>query len=166
MRSIVVAACAALLLGASSAAIAAAAPQPGAAPAVAPILTAPEARDVMTFARPEIARVTHVDLDLEVDFEAQTLRGAATLSVLARPGAKEIVLDSDNLAVTRVTDEKGRALAWSIGAAEDGKGAPLTVQLNGAQRIVIHYTASKGASALQWLPPQLTAGKQKPMLFS
>ena len=116
MRTFLTAACAALLLGAAPAALAAA--QPGAAPAVAPILTTPEARDVMTYARPEIARVTHVDLDLEVDFQEQILRGTATLSVLAQPGAKEIILDTDSLAVTRVTDDQGRALAWSLGAAE------------------------------------------------
>ncbi|MGK2285611.1 M1 family metallopeptidase [Pedomonas sp. V897] len=164
MRTFLTAACAALLLGAAPAVLAAA--QPGAAPAVAPILTTPEARDVMTYARPEIARVTHVDLDLEVDFQEQILRGTATLSVLAQPGAKEIILDTDSLAVTRVTDDQGRALAWSLGAAEPEKGAPLTVQLNGAQRIVVHYAARPGASALQWLPPQMTAGKQKPFLFS
>lgn len=134
--------------------------------AVAPILTTPEAKDSMTYARPEIARVTHVDLDLAVDFASQTLSGTAALSVLAQPGAKEIILDSENLGVTKVTDDKGNALKWEIGKADPDKGAPLTVQLNGAQRIIVHYTARPGASALQWLPPELTAGKQKPFLFS
>ena len=166
MRSLVAAACAGLLLSAAPAALAAPQSQRAAAPAVAPILTTPEAKDAMTYARPEIARVTHVDLDLAVDFDQQTLSGTAALSVLAQPGAKEIILDSENLAVTRVTDDKGRALPWTIGAAEPEKGAPLTVQLNGAKRIIVHYTARPGASALQWLPPALTAGKKKPFLFS
>lgn len=165
MRSILAAGCAALMLGAAPSALALA-PQAAAAAAVAPILTTPEAKDSLTFARPEIGRVTHVDLDLAVDFASQTLSGTATLSVLAQPGAKEIILDSENLGVSRVTDDKGRALKWSIGRAEAGKGAPLTIKLNGATRIVVHYTAQKGASALQWLPPELTAGKQKPFLFS
>lgn len=169
MRSILAIGCAALLLGVAPSALALAAQgaaQTAAPAAVAPILTTPEAKDSLTYARPEIARVTHVDLDLAVDFASQTLSGTATLSVLAQPGAKDIILDSENLAVTRVADDKGSPLKWEIGRADAEKGAPLTVALNGAQRIVVHYTAQKGASALQWLPPELTAGKQMPFLFS
>ena len=170
MRSLLAAGCAALLLGAAPSALALAA-QVAAPAAVAPILTTPEAKDTFTYARPEIARVTHVDLDLAVDFASQTLTGTAALSVLAQPGAKEIILDSENLGVAKVTDDKGNPLKWSIGKADAEKGAPLTIQLNGAQgnegqRIIVHYSAKPGASALQWLPPELTAGKQKPFLFS
>ena len=43
----------------SVASAASAAPLP-----VAPILTTPEAKDLRSFARPQVARVTHVDLDL------------------------------------------------------------------------------------------------------
>lgn len=172
MRSFLAAGCAALLLGAAPSALALA-PQaaPASAPAVAPILTTPDARDALSYARPEIARVTHVDLDLTVDFAAQTLSGTAALTVLAQPGATEIILDSENLAIASVTDGNGNPLKWRIGEADTEKGAPLTIQLSGgqldgAERILIHYTAQKGASALQWLPPELTAGKQKPFLFS
>jgi len=40
-------------------------------PRVAPILTTPEARDTRSRAEPQVARVTHVDLDLAADFERQ-----------------------------------------------------------------------------------------------
>jgi aminopeptidase N len=132
----------------------------------APILTTPEAKDVWTHARPEIARVTHVDLDLRADFAAKTMSGRATLDVLAAPGAKEIVLDVDDLDIATVTDAQGRPLRFAVGADAPDLGAPLTVQLDGARRIVISYTARPGASALQWLPPKLTAGGDKPYLFS
>ena len=132
----------------------------------APILTTPEARDVWTHARPEIARVTHVALDLSVDFATRTLKGTATLDLLTAPGAKEIVLDDDGLAIARITDGAGRPLAYTVGKAEGEIGAPLTVTLNGARRIVVHYATAPGASALQWLDPALTAGKKKPYLFS
>lgn len=135
-------------------------------PAVSPILTTPDAQDVLSYARPEIARVTHVDLDLAADFASQTMSGTATLDVLAARDAKEIVLDTDGLQIASVTDAKGRPLAWKVGASETYKGAPLTIQLNGASRIVITYRSAPNARALQWLPPQLTAGKKKPYLFS
>jgi leukotriene-A4 hydrolase len=132
----------------------------------APILTTPEAKDVLTHAQPQVARVTHVALDLTADFAAKVMRGTATLDVLAAPGAKEVVLDIDDIDIAEVTDARGRTLPFAIGEDAPEIGAGLTVRLNGARRIVVHYASRPGASALQWLPPELTAGKAKPYLFS
>lgn len=161
-----------LLAGAATAALPLAAcaslPMPGGAlrREVAPVLTTPDAVDDLSYARPHDARVTHVDLDLEADFEARVMRGKATLDVLARPGVNEVILDALNLAVARVTDETGAALPWTMGRADGDKGAPLSVTLNGAERIVVHYQSGPDALALQWLPPELTAGKTRPFLYS
>jgi leukotriene-A4 hydrolase len=136
---------------------------------VAPVLTTADARDPATFARPEIARVTHLDLDLALDFDKKRVGGVATLDVLAAPGATELVLDSQGLEVSLVTDWGGKDLPFKTGAVVDGKGAPLTIAIGpGAaqRRIVIQYTASPGAEALQWLAPEQTAGKVHPFLFS
>lgn len=137
------------------------------APQVAPILTTPEAKDVWTYARPEIARVTHVALDLRVDFGSQTLGGSATLNLLTAPGAKEIILDIDGLDILSVTEAGGPALPYSIGTRAPELGSPLTIQLLPTTRqIRILYRTRPDASALQWLPPELTAGKKKQYLFS
>ncbi len=134
----------------------------------APILTTPEAKDVWTHAQPEVARVTHVDLNLDVDFTTKTLSGVATLNVLAAKGAKEIVLDVDDLVIESVTCPKGKPLPFTLGPreTETGLGSALTVQLEGNKQILIRYRTKPGASALGWLAPELTAGKQKPYLFS
>lgn len=132
----------------------------------APILTTPEARDVLSYAQPAVARVTHVDLDLVADFQAKEMRGKATLDILAAPGAKQIILDDNGLVIDRITDANGKPLTWSVGKRDEEKGAPLTVALNGRKRIVIHYRSAPDAAALQWLQPALTAGKVKPFLFS
>ncbi|MEZ0242244.1 MAG: M1 family metallopeptidase, partial [Sphingomonas sp.] len=124
------------------------------------------ARDVWTYAQPQIARVTHTDVKLTANFTTQTMSGVATLDVLAAPGATEIVLDSDDLDIASITDARGKALPFTVGKDDPELGAPLTIQLNGARRIVIKYASKPGASALQWLPPELTAGKVKPYLFS
>jgi aminopeptidase N len=154
----------------AAAPLAACGPGPGktvvADAAVAPLLTTPEALDDLTFAQPQVARVTHVDLDLAVDFAAKTVGGTAALDVLAKPDAKDIVLDTDGLTVSAVTDAAGKALPFNLGAPVEGKGAPLTVTLNGAKRIVVTYRSSPEASALQWLPAELTFGKKQPMLYS
>jgi aminopeptidase N len=143
-----------------------------AAPALAapdkpsPILTTPDARDVLTYARPEVARVTHVDLNLTADFSSRTMRGTATLDILARADAREIVLDDKGLVISRITDAGGKPLQWSVGAEDPYKGAPLTVAIGSARKIVITYSSQADARALGWLAPQLTAGKRKPYLFS
>lgn len=92
-----------------------AAPAMAAPDAPSPILTTPDARDVLTYARPEIARVTHVDLDLVADFASRTMRGTATLDILARPDAREIVLDDKGLVISRITDGAGKPLKWAVG---------------------------------------------------
>jgi leukotriene-A4 hydrolase len=83
---------------------------------VAPILNEPEAQDWHSFARPQIARVTHVALDLALDFEAQRIGGTATLDIQAADGAQEIVLDNKGLEISAVTDANGQALPFEIGA--------------------------------------------------
>ena len=140
---------------------------------IAPILTSADARDSLTYAQPELARVTHVDLDLALDFERRAVGGTATLDVLAAPGVQEIVLDSRGLQITRVTDATGRELPFTLGREDandqSGKGAPLTVTMGpgeGRRRIAIQYSAPRDAEALQWLSPEQTAGKVHPFLFS
>jgi leukotriene-A4 hydrolase len=141
------------------AACAAAAPRP-----VAPILA--EAHDSRSFARPEIARVTHVALDLDADFSAQRMAGTATLDIQAAPDAREIVLDSKGLEIQAVTDLAGRPLRFALGTGDEARGQPLSVQLGAARRIRIRYRSAAGAAALQWLTPAQTVGGRHPYLFS
>ncbi|HEU0100612.1 MAG TPA: M1 family metallopeptidase [Allosphingosinicella sp.] len=133
---------------------------------VAPVLDTPEARDTQSYARPLEARVTHVALDLKADFAARRIAGTATLDVQARPGAREIVLDSKGLEIKSVTDGDGKPLRHALGKADPDLGAPLTVELGGAERIRIAYVSAPDAEALQWLTPEQTAGKKQPFLFS
>jgi len=137
----------------------------GPAPMVAPILTTPDAVDGSSYAQPQVARVTHVVLDLELDFAAKRVGGTATLDIAAAPGADTIVLDDRGLAITSITDEAGRSLTWAVGTSDDEKGAPLTIAIGAARRIAISYSATD-ADALQWLTPEQTAGKVNPFVFS
>ena len=131
-----------------------------------PILTTPEAHDALSYAEPQVARVVHVDLDLTADFATHTMAGSAALDILAAPGATRIVLDDNKLAIAGIADAAGHPLRWSVGTNDAYKGAPLTVQIGAARRIVVRYRSSPDAAALQWLAPALTAGKTKPYLFS
>jgi hypothetical protein len=143
-------------------------PMTVAEPMVSPILTGADALDTMTYAQPQEARVTHVALDLALDFDAKRVGGTANLRVLADPGEDELVLDSNGLQISRITDGSGRELSYEIGemVEEGGKGAPLTIQLGGARNVSIQYMAPADAAALQWLTPEQTAGGEYPYLFS
>lgn len=133
---------------------------------VAPVLLTAEAKDVHSFAEPAVARVTHVALDLDADFQAHRLRGTATLDLQTAPDARQVVLDTNGLTIEKVTNGDGKLLLWNLGKGEPIHGAPLTVTLDGAKRITITYATSPDARALQWMAPEQTAGKQHPYLFS
>jgi leukotriene-A4 hydrolase len=133
---------------------------------VAPVLTSAEARDAHSFARPEIARVAHVALDLDADFEARRMAGTATLDIEAAQGAEEIVLDSRGLEIGAITDSAGRPLPWTLGEGDEAHGRPLNVRIGAARRIVVRYRSGPDAAALQWLTPEQTVGRRHPYLLS
>ena len=133
---------------------------------VAPVLDTPDAVDAASFARPLEARVTHVMLDLALDFEARAAGGRAELTIAAAPGADTIVLDSDGLEISRITDASGMTpLPFTVGETVEGKGEPITVTIGRHRRITIWY-AARNADALQWLTPEQTAGGRHPYLLS
>jgi aminopeptidase N len=128
---------------------------------------ADDTQDVHSYAKPGDARVTHVALDLRADFAAKTLAGTATLSLQIAPGATHVVLDTQDLEITKVTGAGGKDLKFALGATDKILGRPLTIDVTpDDKRIVISYRTSPQAAALQWLAPSQTAGKQQPYLFS
>lgn len=135
------------------------------APTVSPILTSADAVDEQTFAQPAMARVTHVDLDLALDFETQSVAGTAMLDIIADKGVSEVILDNDGYTVESVTDAEGKPLEFAMGDKVEGKGAPLTIHMGDAREITVAYSA-RDAAALQWLTPDQTAGKKHPYLLS
>ncbi|MBU2398067.1 MAG: aminopeptidase, partial [Alphaproteobacteria bacterium] len=142
--------------------------QPAAVMATAPV---DYVRDVHSHARPEIARVKHVALDLTADFESDTLSGSAALDITAEPGATEIILDVRNLDIRDVRDAAGAPLQFQTGESDPVLGQPLTIRFPAfaageQRRIVIRYATRPDAAALQWLTPAQTAGGEEPYMFS
>src|SRR5690606_16711560 len=121
--------------------------------------------DDFSYAKPDEARVLNVSLDLRADFERKVLAGTCTLTIAAREDAREIVLDVKGLNIGIISGN-GQTLPFTIGENGDNdRGAPLTIQLNGAREITIAYETSPDADALQWLTPEQTSSN-KPFLFS
>ena len=134
---------------------------------VAPILKTPDAKDTHSFANPLEARVTHVALDLDVDFDTKRIGGTAILDIQRKPDARQIVLDDNGLEIEGIADGSDKALPFTVGTKDPNLGAPLQVGLRpDTQRLVIKYKSAPEAGALQWLAPAQTAGKKLPFLFS
>ena len=158
-----------LIIGA--AALSACSPQSGttaadSAPMVSPILTTDDAKDAYSYAQPEVARVTHLALDLALDFEKKNVSGTATLDVLAADGADTVILDTMALEIASVTDTSGNDLPFELGNEKEGMGAPLTIIMGDKRQIIVAYTSGPDARALQWLVPAQTAGGEHPYLLS
>ncbi len=134
--------------------------------AVAPILTTPDAVDVHSYAKPLEARVTHLALDLAVDFQAKRVGGTATLDIDAKPGVGTIILDDKGLEIEKISTAEGQPLQYKVGTTDEHLGAPLEVAIGASRKIVITYKSAPEAGALQWLTPEQTAGKKQPYLFS
>ncbi|UDF03320.1 M1 family metallopeptidase [Asticcacaulis sp. AND118] len=133
----------------------------------APLALVRSARDVHSYAEPNVARVRHVDLDLTADFRARVLKGTAALTLETAPTATQVVLDTKALAIEGVTDASGNPLKYTLGKPHPIFGAPLTIELpQGAQKVVVKYATTADTQALQWLDPSQTEGKQHPFLLS
>jgi leukotriene-A4 hydrolase len=143
----------------------AAAPAP-VSPAQGGTAVAP-AVDPHSYSEPAVARVTHLDLDLAVDFAAQTLSGRASLKLATAPGARRVILDTRDLDIRRVGVGAGDAeTTFRLGEAKPFMGQALEIDLPaGADVVHVDYSTRPQAAALQWLAPEQTAGKH-PFLFT
>lgn len=129
------------------------------------------AHDYHSFSEPQKLRVTHVDLDLTVDFDHHQLSGHATLKLDNKTASKKLILDTRDLTISAVEagadSEKWQTTTFKVGKRDAALGSPLTIDLPPrATQVRVHYVTSPNASALQWLTPTQTAGKKLPFLFS
>lgn len=158
---------AALLIGACRVSDDRSAPAEVVETAITPILGTADAVDTHSFAKPLEARVAHIALDLDVDFDARRIGGTATLDLVRKPDARQVVLDDNGLEIRTIKDGSGNVLPFTVGSRDPNLGAPLAIGLRpDTKRIVISYRSAPDAGALLWLRPEQTAGKKAPFLFS
>jgi leukotriene-A4 hydrolase len=124
-------------------------------------------RDAHSFAEPESARITHLKLELHVDFNERQLSGTAGFELQCAKGCNEVIFDTRKLTIRQVTDSSGRSLDYELAQEAPVLGAKLTVKLPAnVTSVVIHYTTSPEAEALQWLTAEQTASGRSPFLFT
>ena len=133
--------------------------------------------DYFSFANTDQIVTRHVDLDLTVDFSAEQIYGSAILHLdRIDAGATEVILDSRGLHISEVNvalpDGPMVPAEFRFGEEDAIRGTPLVISLpadfrpDSEFRLKINYRTGTGASALQWLPPELTAGGKQPFMFT
>jgi leukotriene A-4 hydrolase/aminopeptidase len=123
--------------------------------------------DIHSFARPGEAVMKHLSLDLTVDFEKKQLSGTASLDIDNKSGGTLLVLDTRDLNITNVTLDDGIRTTFKTGKSQPHTGSPLEITIRPeTKKVIIEYTTSPDAAALQWLEPAQTAGGKHPFLFT
>ncbi|MFC5441080.1 M1 family metallopeptidase [Rhodanobacter ginsenosidimutans] len=130
------------------------------------------ANDPNSYAQPDQVRVTHLDLNLHIDFPHKQLDGQATLKLdWTNPQAQSLVLDTRDLKIAKIEavgrDGKTTPLKYALAPRDKVLGSKLTIATpKHPAQVRIVYTTSPGASGLQWLTPAQTADKKLPFMFS
>jgi len=125
-----------------------------------------------SYAQPDQVLVTHLDLNLKLDFPQRELDGQATLKLdWKNPQAPSLVLDTRDLKIAKIeavgTDGKTTPLKYAIAPRDKQLGSKLTIATpTHPAQVRIVYTTSPDASGLQWLTPAQTADKKLPFMFS
>jgi len=123
-------------------------------------------RDPHSFTDLDQGRITHMNLELNVDFTTSRIQGTARCD-LAAPAGGPLDMDTRDLEIQAVTAADGAALAFDTDHTDEIIGTRLRVELpDGATSFNVTFLTSPGASALQWLEPALTDGGEHPYLFS
>ena len=122
--------------------------------------------DIHTFAVPQDAKITHLDLKLNVDFETKILSGVATYDIEVQNNIDKIYLDTRSLTIEKV-EVDGQKAEFELASEVEHLGQKLTIPVTPqSKKVTITYQTSSTAEALQWLAPSQTAGKKSPFLFT
>ena len=126
------------------------------------------AGDPYSFSRPSEALVTHLSLDLTVNFDEKILSGRASLSIDVMPGVRRLHLDGGDLVIERITlgtDEI--PTEFELGEDIELLGKHLIVEIQPQTEVVnIYYSTIPQSGALDWVAPAQTAGGTYPFLYT
>ncbi len=133
------------------------------------LMTTP-VKDIHSFSDPEKAIMQHLVWKAQVNFDSSRIYARASIKILRDPTAKNIVLDTKDLTIEKVTidtDQGEIDTKYAQGDADPILGSPLRIALqDDTEWVHVYYHTSSSAEALQWLSPQQTSGKTSPFLFT
>ncbi len=122
--------------------------------------------DPHSYSKPNEAAVKHLNLALQVDFNAKVLYGKAVWDIDYKQG-NQIIFDCKDLTILSVQDQDGKELTFTMGPDDKTLGQALNIVIDESTRkVAINYSTQPKAAALQWLSAQQTLGKESPFLFT
>jgi len=135
------------------------------------VTAAHAAPDPHSYANADAIVVEHAHIDLSVSFERQQLSGFVELRLRRiDPQVNTLILDTRDLSIQSVLAVDGEQflnVPFKLAKRDPIFGQALSINLPAeSTRVRIAYHTAPQASGLQWLAPELTAGKTKPFLFS
>ena len=135
------------------------------------LATEPVARDMHSYANIDEVQMTHVYLNLNVNFERKVLQGYADLSIThVRPNSTRLVLDSKGLTLKSVQIFEGDQLKeapYTLGKKDKVLGAAWTIQIAAdTLKVRIAYETTEDSDGLSWASPEQTFDKKKPLMYS
>jgi len=124
--------------------------------------------DEYTYAQKDNAVITHLDLDIKVDFTNKKISGTASFLINNITGTDKIYFDTKDLDIEKVTfGDSNMKSKFELNENDKFKGSKLTIEINPSiEKINIYYSTRPGAIALQWLGPQQTIEKKHPYLYT
>eukprot|EP00644_Phytophthora_capsici_P000836 jgi/Phyca11/527122/estExt2_fgenesh1_pm.C_PHYCAscaffold_160045 len=121
-----------------------------------------------SFANVDEVLYRHLQWTLSIDFERQQLKGFAEYTFAYTGASKSpvLILDTQFLSIESVLVD-GIKVTYNLSDHHSVFGRALLVPITSLSNTVrVTYATSSQSSGLQWLSPQLTAGKMYPFLFT
>src|SRR5271155_576173 len=140
--------------------------------------------DYHSYANVDQFRATHLELELRVDLQAQTITGVAGFEFKRLdPRATQLVLDTKGLMINDVRQKASNVLGataknqaiwisrpFHLEKPDPILGSALVIDLppnrKPTESIRIDYETTPKSAALQWLEPKQTAGHHKGFLYT
>jgi leukotriene-A4 hydrolase len=127
-------------------------------------------REAHSYSNVDEIRTKHLHLDLKVDFENKKMTGVVRHTMERLKDADTAIFDVNGLRVDHVTlGEKGKEIETNfiIGPSKKYIGSPLSVAVGKTEtKVNIYYETTDSSEALDWMSPELTAGKKFPYLYT
>lgn len=125
------------------------------------------AADPHSFSIPDHARVKHLNWKATVDFDNKVIHATATWEIEHKSDADLIIFDTKGLDIKKISSENGSSLEFRKAESDSLLGEALAVLISrDTKKVIIDYSTTANAEALQWLSPEQTAGKKHPFLFT
>ena len=115
-------------------------------------------------------RTKHLHLDIDVNFENKTIYGVARHEMVNN-GTDTAIFDIKGLKIQKITIGKTneKETSFMIGQWDKDSilGQPLLVKVDRTTKYVnIYYQTTDATEAIDWLSPELTAGKEFPYMYT